>query len=129
MESLLEQIRTVLAAETDIAAIYLFGSQHTGRTHPESDVDIAIILTGRPLSNPTRRLTLLQQLEETLHKPVDLVLMNFVDPILRHQIFSTGTLVELRNEADMQRCFVQTINEYDDVKRMRAPIEARLRQP
>jgi len=48
-----EGLVAFLRAQPDIIAAYLFGSQATGRVHPGSDVDIAVLLDEDALPQTT----------------------------------------------------------------------------
>lgn len=107
----------------EIAAIYLFGSQASGRAHPESDVDVAILYSG--IVNPDFHQTLEVQDEliSLLRQEVDIVILNSADPVIRMQVLRKGEKVFERDRKAVNRLFVRTMNEYDDLKRVRAIIE------
>ena len=68
-----DTIRTFAESEPDIIAVYLFGSQASGKAHRFSDVDVAVLL---PVDMPAaarfdRRLHLGATLEARLGLPLD----------------------------------------------------------
>src|SRR5437588_12342697 len=66
------------AARPDVQAVYLFGSRARGRTHPNSDVDLAV-LSEPPVPVSERistREKLARFLEDRLAAPVDVVLLH-----------------------------------------------------
>ena len=70
----------------------LFGSQTTGKTHPHSDVDLALWPTHTQL--PPTRLRWLRELETALDQDVSLVLVSQdLDPVLGFEIMRQGYLV------------------------------------
>lgn len=70
----------------------LFGSQATGKTHPKSDVDLAIWASQPQL--PLTKLIWLGELEEMLGKSVSLVLVSpDTNPVLGMEIVRDGKLV------------------------------------
>ncbi|MEX2600430.1 MAG: nucleotidyltransferase domain-containing protein [Balneolaceae bacterium] len=123
----MKRIESILSAyaeeHPEIAAIYLFGSQASGRAHPESDVDVAILYSG--IVNPDFHQTLEVQDEliSLLRQEVDIVILNSADPVIRMQVLRKGEKVFERDRKAVNRLFVRTMNEYDDLKRVRAIIE------
>jgi predicted nucleotidyltransferase len=70
----------------------LFGSQATGKTHPNSDVDLAV-WPGDALPTATR-LRWLRELQDLLDKEVSLVIVSpDLDPVLGFEIVRSGRLV------------------------------------
>lgn len=70
----------------------LFGSQATGRTHPGSDVDVAIWPDEPP--STSLKLGWVQALEALLDRDVSLVLVSpGLDPVLGFEIVRDGRLV------------------------------------
>ncbi len=106
-----------------VISAYLFGSQAKKLATASSDVDIAIHF--KPDSVPDFRtlMTLKQKLSEKLHRNVDLVVMNQANPILKHQIFQYGKKIFDKSYRDSSNFFVKSMFEYDDIKKVRAPIE------
>jgi len=80
-----------IAKRHDLRLIVLFGSQVSGRTHPESDVDVAV-LTRRPISD-SKRLALWRDLGDVLGAEVDLTFLDRVGPVLQNRIAREGKLL------------------------------------
>jgi len=76
--------------DREIDLCILFGSQAIGKTHPNSDVDIALFSATDP--NPKKRLlSLYGELEDLFGYEVDLVVIEEdMDPVLRLEIFQHG---------------------------------------
>lgn len=73
-------------------ALYLFGSYDTEWQRPDSDVDLAMLLPPDPGAAPvTLGMSELRvELEELLHRTVDLVDLRQASTVLRHQVVTTG---------------------------------------
>lgn len=69
-----------------ITVMYLFGSHASGTPRENSDVDIAVFTDGR--EPPTMDLELGVFLEKQLKRPVDVVIMQKVSPVLQHEVLS-----------------------------------------
>ncbi len=75
-----------------IVASWLFGSQASGATHGDSDVDIAVL--GRDTLTIDQRLELQEALEESLKEPhIDVVDLRKAGPILRFEALQGERLV------------------------------------
>jgi predicted nucleotidyltransferase len=104
VETIAAAIETVLARspDTDAVSAYLFGSVAEGRSHRESDIDLALLLRRESHPDPTdrfdRRLLLMGDLEAELGRTVDLVILNDAPPLLgRHAV--RGRRLLCRDEA------------------------------
>jgi hypothetical protein len=80
MVSLIAAMRQELAECYTVKRIGVFGSCARGEEGPESDVDIIVELEAPTFDN---YMDLKFRLEETLRRPVDLVMLDTVKPRLR----------------------------------------------
>jgi predicted nucleotidyltransferase len=110
----------VLAREPGVVCAYLFGSVASGRSHRESDVDVAIVLDReRHPSAADRfdvRLRLSGRLEAALRRPVDLVVLNDAPPQFGRRVLQEGRRVIVSNpdaEAAFRR---QTLSRAADLE-------------
>ena len=98
-------------------AAYIFGSVAQGRARPDSDIDIAVLVSP---SLPVRRalsyrLTLASDLGAALGRSdVQLVILNQAPPLLAQRVLSLGTLVFERSPAARVRFQVQVARRYAD---------------
>jgi predicted nucleotidyltransferase len=91
-EELTEIIRNHGPSYPAILAVYLFGSQSTGKAKPESDLDLAILLQpGQEKDFPLLELAV--SLERTLGRRVDLVILNRAGELLKYQVRRYGRLL------------------------------------
>lgn len=85
IENHLKQIiPEVIAQFPSIMVMYLFGSHASGTPTADSDVDIAVFTDGR--ETPTMALELGVFLQQQLKRPVDVVIMQKVSPIVQHEV-------------------------------------------
>lgn len=90
-----------LAREKDIILGYLFGSQVTGQTNAQSDIDIAFLLADdlSPQQQFDRRLELISLLGKLLNTDkVDLVILNNSPALITFRIISEGFILFERDE-------------------------------
>lgn len=105
----------------------LFGSQATGKTHPASDVDVAV-WPERPLSS-SLKLGWLQALEALLDKDVTLVLVSpDLDPVLGFEIVRDGRLVFESEPGLWLRRRAQLWHAYNDSLPFRRAARQQLRE-
>lgn len=120
-DTLARKISEFANSKPKIAAVYLFGSAVVDRLTPESDIDLGILfeqkLSGIDL------LQLQEEMTDVLGVQADIVNLDGASPILRMQVLKHGMRVFTRNETIVTAFFVRAINEYDDLKRVRKPIE------
>jgi predicted nucleotidyltransferase len=110
-----------LAQEKGILLVFLFGSSVSRRMHPASDVDIGILFGSIPNISQINALT--AELSSLVKKEVDLVVLNRASPILKMQVLKKGVLVFARDLKVYHQFFVDTVNQYDDLKRIRKTCE------
>lgn len=114
-------LEPLLARRKGIQLVFLFGSAVSRRMHRASDVDIGILFGAVP--NVSQRSALAAALSSLLKKEVDLVVLNHAGPILKMQVLKTGVLVFARDLKIYHQFFVDTVNQYDDLKRIRKACE------
>jgi len=126
------KIIEVLSVYPDIRFVILFGSQNTGHTHAESDIDLAIASLHGPLSfDEMSRIKL--SLSYSLDKPIDLVdLLSDQGPIL-NEVFSTGRVLLQTDDYLYHRALCKMLAWEQDFaplyrQSMRFVIEQRLRE-
>jgi predicted nucleotidyltransferase len=118
------KIKQYLSAYNDIAFAFLFGSSARGEDTVLSDVDIAIYFTDAV--DFYRMNGLREDLSELLGREIDIAVLNNISPIIRMQVLKKGTLILNLNRCLYNKFFVNTVNEYDDLKRTRKDIEDKI---
>jgi predicted nucleotidyltransferase len=87
------------AAPVDCA--YLFGSHARGQASPTSDIDVAVLFRESPPSGlQGLGFDLAGEIERSLGRQVDIVVLNRAAPDLVHRVLRDGVLV---HEADRRR--------------------------
>ena len=92
-----EVMRSIHSALPDVIAVYVFGSAVSGRTHPGSDIDLAV-LADSPL-DPERLWKLAQDIAGLAVREVDLVDLRRASTVMRMQIISGGRRLFCRDPA------------------------------
>lgn len=119
-DELTAKLRGVLEKRPDVVVAYLFGSAGRGELRPSSDIDVAVLLSAdSPGSRATTLGSLLPglqaDLQEALHRPVDLVILNQASPDLIHRVLRDSVLLVERDRSARIRFEVRSRNEYFDV--------------
>lgn len=108
--------QVLATAGPDLVAAYLFGSVSRGTATAKSDVDIGILLQFTP---PGRlqdlRSVLERQLERSLSRRVQVVVLNQAPADLVHRVLRDGRLLIDRDRAARIRFEVRVRNEYFDL--------------
>lgn len=107
-------IPEIIARFPYILVLYLFGSHASGTANIKSDLDIAIFTNG--CEPPTMDLELEVYLQQALKKPVDVVIMQKVSPILQHEVLRNKIRI-FEKETD-RRAFLenQSLRAYLDAR-------------
>ena len=116
------RVSGVLGDHPEILAAYLFGSVASGRSRPDSDIDIAVLVKEKKLRpNPLKyRLGLMAELGSVLGRSdIDLVLMNEASPALAQNIITKGRLIFEGSRSARLAFQVRTLNVFLDTEPMR----------
>jgi len=120
----LSEAITLIESRLGPAAVILFGSAARGLASEASDLDLAI-LPATPVE-PMPLLDTACELEARLGVAVDLVDLSGASPILCAQILKHGKVLQAADRRKLGAFIARALSEYDDLKAVRAPIEARL---
>lgn len=89
----------VLRSTPSVAAAWIFGSFARGEVRADSDLDVAVLF--QPLAvDPRDLLDLAARLEQATARRIDVAVLGIHDPIIAHEVLSTGILV---CDADRER--------------------------
>lgn len=96
---------------------YIFGSQVSRHTHPESDVDFAVYLR-KSIGEEERRsilLSLLGVLSQACRTDdVDLVILNEAPPLLAFEVLRNGVLIYCSDDDARVEFQVRTLQAHED---------------
>ena len=113
--------------ERPVRLCVLFGSQVSGKVHPDSDIDLAV-WTARPVP-PLERLRWLRELETALSRDVSLVLVSpDLDPVVGFEIVRQGCLVFEEKTGLWEAHRAQLWHAYNDSLPFRRAARQRLRE-
>jgi len=108
----INKIKTILEARPEVSAAWLFGSAHTNRMTPESDIDIAVFFSNNPdFDSKIELLTSLQ--DATNFEKIDLVTLNGVSPVLQFEAV-TGKLLFAKDKSRFAEFVSLVAREYED---------------
>lgn len=106
--------------------LVLFGSETTGRTWSESDLDLALLCD--PLPSPRGRLRMIGQLQERCgDRRADVVfLCPDTDPVLRFEVFRAGELLYEASPGRFVEERVRAMMLFYDARQFRRALEKRI---
>jgi predicted nucleotidyltransferase len=96
----------------EIEAVYLFGSAVTGKSHQESDIDLAIYPDTPGLRK--QKLAILTELARFGFCNVDLVFMDENDIVLQYEAVRQNILVYQRSGFDRGSTYSKIVRQYLD---------------
>jgi predicted nucleotidyltransferase len=96
----------------EILAVYLFGSTASGKTHRESDLDLAIL--PRSAAIREKRLDLLADLARAGFNEVDLVFLDTDDLVLKYEAVRQNQVVYQAEDFDRGSTYSKIIRQYLD---------------
>ncbi|MBM3145747.1 MAG: nucleotidyltransferase domain-containing protein [Chloroflexi bacterium] len=108
----LQNLTVIFRQYPDVRAVYLFGSRVTEKTHPESDLDLAII----PDTDQARlrKLDILADLARQGYDNVDLVILDTDDIILKYEAIRHNQLIYHTDDFDRGSMYSLVVRQYLD---------------
>jgi len=116
-----KKIISLLSRRNDIRFAFIFGSFVSQQMTSSSDLDIALFF--KDIINFNEINELREELTVALRKEIDIVMLNTASPIIRMQVLKKGILIINNEPKSYNEFFVKTVNEYDDLKKIRKEIE------
>lgn len=106
-----------VAERYDIVLLLQFGSTVTGKSHPESDLDLAVLF-GQPADAGLETVASLQAELQKLYpeRLVDLVVLNRADPLLLKQV-TTSCVLLYGAPRDLHELRMRAFKQYQDHRR------------
>ncbi|ETR68352.1 MAG: DNA polymerase subunit beta [Candidatus Magnetoglobus multicellularis str. Araruama] len=92
-----------------IHVLYLFGSYAKGSVKPDSDIDIAIFIDNKTYDFMDD-LHFSVFMEEKCRRPVEILVMQRVSPIVQHEVLKTG--IRLYDDSLIERIQCNMLWEY-----------------
>lgn len=106
----------VFEAETRVLVAYLFGSRSKGVQTPQSDTDLAILVSEVPEDLLDFYLSMIDELSKVLGGTVDLIVLNTAPPFLRHHVIKNGRVLYCRDEEARVEFETRAEKEYMDFR-------------
>jgi len=114
MNTLLQKVADFFEREDTVTLVVVYGSVASGKEHPGSDVDIAVL--DREALTVEKRIDLQSRLEETLRRPVDMVDLSRANGLILKQILSKGRVVVKRESAVYGHLMVKMMDQQTDLQ-------------
>jgi predicted nucleotidyltransferase len=117
LQEVVEKLGVFFADKGGALLVFLFGSTVSGKATETSDIDVAVLFSKAPDVYAANELR--DELAAFLKKETDVAVLNDASPILKMQVLKHGALVFKRTSASYNQFFVDTLNQYDDLKQIR----------
>ena len=109
IESITSRLASYFAGRPGVQAAWLFGSHCAGRSHRESDLDVAVLLAHECYPNPRARfdarIRITADIVALLHwNDIDLVVLNDVPPRFARRVVLDGRCIH-RADAEAEHAF------------------------
>ena len=104
--------KNIFSKYPDIQAVYLFGSVASGKSHRESDIDLAIVPRGGNLRE--KKLSILTDLARCGICNVDLVFLDTDDIVLRYEAVRQNRLIYHTEDFDRGAIYSIAVRRYLD---------------
>lgn len=105
-------LKDVFQRYPSIQAVYVFGSMGSGKMHPESDLDLAIVSRSQALKK--KKLQLLTELSGLGFCDVDLVFLDTEDIVLKYEAVRQNRLIYAISDFDRGSMYSKVIRQYLD---------------
>ena len=106
-QTLLTQLAERLHAESDIVLAIAFGSAATGKLRPDSDIDVAVLMSS-PMTVERRR-ALTELLADAAGRPVDLVDLSTSGVAVTRAALTQGRRLVTRDKPALARLLFKTL--------------------
>lgn len=121
IDDMIIKLKKYLSLQNDIVLVFIFGSFVRREITFDSDVDIAISFIGTV--DFYRINGLKEDISKMLGIDADIVVLNSASPVIKMQVLKKGNLLINKDRKVYNAFFVNTVNEYDDLKRNRKEVE------
>jgi predicted nucleotidyltransferase len=111
-----------ISRDSEIAALYIFGSLAEGNLRPLSDLDFGVLLSASldRRRRGEKHLDLIGLFNDMLQTDeIDLVVMNDAPPRFSHRILKTGRLLHAGDRDQLADFYERTVRRYLDFKPVR----------
>jgi predicted nucleotidyltransferase len=106
---------TTLCEKNGIELLLLFGSRANHTSHADSDVDLGILFKNAIFMN---NVGIMADLIKIFNEyPVDAVILNHADPILKFEIISNYQILYCKDNEAFINFYLNTLKQYNDVQK------------
>ncbi|WP_051920631.1 type VII toxin-antitoxin system MntA family adenylyltransferase antitoxin [Thermodesulfobacterium hydrogeniphilum] len=112
LENIFRKIKDFLEKDPNIVFALVFGSAATGKLRKDSDIDVAIYVKN-PVSE-YELLSLMQKLSDLIKREVEIVVLNEVSPLLRHQVMKNRKELFIKDFLVYSKFRENTIDDYQE---------------
>lgn len=113
---MLDKIIEYLNNDNNISFAYLFGSYAKGKQRKDSDIDVAVYIINLPKEIFfDYKMKIKIELEESIRREMDIIILNSAPPLLKHQVFTEGKQLKCIDVEIMNNYKIKSFYEYLDI--------------
>lgn len=112
----------VLRQHGAVHAAYILGSAATNRLRPDSDIDVAVLPSGRAGLSIEERLPLTAELTKIFGRSVDLGVLSTANVVYAKEAITTGKIIFNRDPLVTARFAMLTISMYASLQEARREV-------
>ncbi|MCD6500640.1 nucleotidyltransferase domain-containing protein, partial [bacterium] len=114
-KDLIKNLSKFFKKEKEVLFCYLFGSRAYGKPISTSDIDLAVYLDEKKCRDLfEKRLELVSQISQIMHKDVDILVLNNSSPFLKYVVLKEGKLIFEKEKGKRIDFELRAMNEYFD---------------
>ena len=118
----LEETVRILESNPKISAAYLHGSTAKGTARPDSDIDIALLPVSREKISTYERLQYAAELEEILHRTIDLGILKTDNLIYAKEVIASGERLFTKNQLHSDLFVATALAMYAELQQQRKEV-------
>ncbi len=125
-EELKNRIVRYFSRQSEVLAVYLFGSHASGAEHAKSDLDLAVLCDSSRDRQSAHRLQMkyFKELSRVVPENLDIVILNRAGELLVYEVLSRGRLLYQRDASRRVQFEARRIADYLDF----APVMRRMQR-
>lgn len=101
----------------ELTLLIIFGSYNSDNFNKDSDIDLAVKVN-LPDKISKNRIKLLDKISSIFdHRDIDLILLNYAEPLIKYKIACEGSLIYEKKKGLFQKFQIRAMSEHNDARK------------